>query len=160
MGWILMLSTISLFTFALCSSRNRYLVASSIVVLLTTACGPPVKEQREYPLCIREHYAAVKKVYNRETGDPEYVERAPNDPAVWKVICGLGGSGYTNWKIGGLIYRKNGRLIVKDTPLPGETVTLDCYEELPALPDAPKWRNSIWFPTDDDLYCRVPKGLH
>jgi|GEM_PF-6430250 len=154
------LSNKSLLAFVLRKFRKSFPVIVCAVALFATACGPSVSEKREFPVCIRKHYATVKKVYNRETGEPEYVERDPDDPAVWKVICGLGGNGYTNWRIGDLVYREKGRLIVEDTPLPGETVTLDCYDRLPARPYAPRWRKSIWFPTDDGLYCRVPKDLH
>lgn len=128
---------------------------------MSTACSPSVVEQREFPMCVREHYAAVKKVYNRETGEPEYVDRDPNDPAVWEVICGLGGYGYTNWDIreNHALY-EGGKLIAKDTPIPGKMVTLDCYGALPARPEAPRWGRSVWFQTVDGHYCRVPKGLH
>jgi hypothetical protein len=112
-------------------------------------------------MCVREHFQTVKKVYDRATGTLEYVGRDPDDPATWEVICGLSGSLHTKWRIGDYVVKgDDGGLIARDTPIPGKIVTLDCYDGVPHIPSAPKWRRSVWFPTSDNLFCRVPKGLH
>ena len=82
-----------------------------------------------------------------------------------EVICGLSGSGYTDWKIsythpdpagaGGATYEK-GRLVARDVPIKGKSVTLDCYDALPSNPSAPRWGASRWF-SAEGLFCRIPQ---
>lgn len=131
------------------------------IPLLLLGCGPSVAERRQFRVCVREHYAMVKKVYNRETGEPEYIQREATDPAKWEVVCGLGGRGDTEWSVSDeLVVYEDGRLIAKDTPVAGKSVTLDCYAALPTNPGAPRWKHAVWFPTSDGLHCRVPQGWH
>ena len=124
-------------------------------IVLLAGCGPSVVEQREFPLCERAHFAVLKQVRNPDTGVTELVRQPPDKPQRWDVLCGMTGSGYL-YSIRIADVYEDFRVLARDQPLRGKTITLDCYDRLPDRPEAVRWGKSAWLATDDRLYCRIP----